>query len=304
MFLLQFLAVICSADADISSQAHSFLASTLFTSFVYTQPTPRSQHSPSEEDDTDRDDEPESIGQIFEINFPALLETLQIFGITDPSSSRFTKQDPYTALPSTTGGAFSSTVLGMGGLCRLSYEAVGSPLEIIMEEAGVRTTCELTTYEPEAYVEDIPFMRSNLHLKIILRSVSLHDALGELASTQSERILFAARDNETFEMSAEGPLGSANVEFNNLGDSKLMETFQLAKRKVKVRYKFGQLKAAARAMAVATKVSMRIDQQGVLSLQFMIEVEGGSVSFVDFRFVPLIKEDGESEHSNDTDDEE
>jgi cell cycle checkpoint protein len=64
-------------------------------------------------------------------------------------------------------------------------------------------------------------------------------------------------------------------------------------------------------MAAANKVSIRGDRQGVLSLQFMIEFDtnghvvtsnstrsqvrdtpGSTVSFVDFRFVPLLDEDG------------
>lgn len=48
-------------------------------------------------------------------------------------------------------------------------------------------------------------------------------------------------------------------------------------------------------MAAATKVSIRGDNQGVLSLQFMIEMEGGQVSFVDFRFVPLVQDGDEDE---------
>lgn len=68
-------------------------------------------------------------------------------------------------------------------------------------------------------------------------------------------------------------------------------------------------------MAAASKVSIRGDRQGVLSLQFMIELGdsgisglsanrgdavstvasagGNSVSFVDFRFVPLLDEEDE-----------
>lgn len=46
-------------------------------------------------------------------------------------------------------------------------------------------------------------------------------------------------------------------------------------------------------MAMATKVSIRGDAQGVLNLQFMIETEGGSVSFVDFNFVAYIQEEGD-----------
>lgn len=64
-------------------------------------------------------------------------------------------------------------------------------------------------------------------------------------------------------------------------------------------------------MAVANKVSIRGDRQGVLSLQFMIELDengsknrssreiastsGGNVTFVDFRFVPLLDENNEGE---------
>ena len=48
-------------------------------------------------------------------------------------------------------------------------------------------------------------------------------------------------------------------------------------------------------MSVATKVSIRADAQGVLSLQFMIEMEGGKVSFVDFRFVPQIEDDEDAD---------
>jgi cell cycle checkpoint protein len=55
------------------------------------------------------------------------------------------------------------------------------------------------------------------------------------------------------------------------------------------------VKAAAEAMRLASKVSFRSDRQGVLSLQFMVEVEGGGVSFIEFRFVPFIREENDSE---------
>ena len=60
-------------------------------------------------------------------------------------------------------------------------------------------------------------------------------------------------------------------------------------------YRFSLVRAAQKAMAAASKVSVRGDGVGVLSLQFMVEVEGGGVSFVDFRFVPFVVEEGEGE---------
>ena len=54
-------------------------------------------------------------------------------------------------------------------------------------------------------------------------------------------------------------------------------------------------------MAVAEKVSIRTDARGVLSLQFMVQLEGGHVTFVDFRFVPYVDEDGDAETEEETD---
>ena len=81
---------------------------------------------------------------------------------------------------------------------------------------------------------------------------------------------------------------------------------------LKASYKFSLIQKAARAMSVATKVSVRVDTQDVLSMQFMIEVDGSGgsgsgdsaarVSFVDFRFVPLVEDDeeGEAEGADET----
>jgi len=62
-------------------------------------------------------------------------------------------------------------------------------------------------------------------------------------------------------------------------------------RRSKDVYRFDLVRHARGAMAVATKVSIRSDQGGVLSLQFMVEWEGRA-SFVDFRFLGV--DDGEA----------
>ena len=59
-------------------------------------------------------------------------------------------------------------------------------------------------------------------------------------------------------------------------------------------------------MATATKVSLRIDEEGVLNLQFLIDVEavggGQGHTFVEFRVVPLVE--GEDAAAGDESDEE
>jgi cell cycle checkpoint protein len=188
----------------------------------------------------------------------------------------------------------------MAGVCRLSYAGIGSPFSIILEESGVTTTCNLNTYQPEG-AEEIPFQRDAMQVKIIMQARWLFDAVSELSSTSPSRLDITAHPGAPYlSLSAAGPLGSASVEFAK--GRELLETFTVAEKWTQS-YKFEMIKAAAEAMRLASKVSVRGDEQGVLSLQFMVEVEGGGVSFVDFRFVPFIRgEEDEDEASSQEDD--
>ncbi|KAI9719442.1 MAG: hypothetical protein M1812_003513 [Candelaria pacifica] len=274
-------------------QGLAFLDKALFTTFSYT-PTVDSLNNDQDVNDNDKP-------PVFQISLPALLETLQIFGVTD-TKDRWSSRDTGVTGSFSHGGpaaAFDNRILDVSGVCRLSYPALGAPLCIILEEKGVTTTCELVTYEPEIQ-DEIPLQRDRLTQKIIMRSSWLYDAITELSSTSPTRLTITASPSAPFfTLSANGDLGSATVEFSN--DPQLLDKFQVQRRTVNT-YKFSLVKSASRAMAIASRVSIRGDEQGVLSLQFMIEVEGGAVSFVDFRFVPYLPELGDDDA--DADDEE
>jgi cell cycle checkpoint protein len=265
-----------------------FLDKALFTTFNYSLPEP-------EEDTLDLPN--------FQISLSALLETLQIFGAADATSMRFSKpdNDGYTSnIRPGRQNAFSNQALGMSGVCRLSYAGMGSPFSIILEESGVTTTCNLNTYEPEN-PEEIPFQRDAMQVKIIMQARWLFDAINELSSTSPSRLDITAFPASPYlSLSAMGHLGSANVEFAK--GRELLETFSVTERWTQS-YKFEMIKAATEAMRLASKVSVRGDEQGVLSLQFMVEIEGGGVSFVDFRFVPFLPEDYDEEDGDSQGDE-
>ncbi|KAL8672481.1 MAG: hypothetical protein Q9168_003052 [Polycauliona sp. 1 TL-2023] len=279
--------VTCTSSSQVGI---AFLEKSLFTSYNYS-PSVGSQTDEEEVDDT----------AVFQISLTVLLETLQIFGVND-IKDRWASRDP--ASGGITGAlgrggrpaAFGNRVLGMTGVCRLSYAAKGEPLCVVLEEAGVTTTCEMVTYEPENQ-EEIPLQRDALTMKIIMRSNWLHDAVNELSSTSPSRLTIAASPSAPYlVLSSNGPLGSAAVEFSR--DAQLLETFQVPKRTSNT-YKHSLIKTATRAMSNASKVSIRGDEQGVLSLQFMIEIEGIGISFVEFRFVPFLPEDGEDDSGSD-----
>lgn len=194
---------------------------------------------------------------------------------------------------------------------------------------------------------DIPLQRDAIIMKIIMRSSWLHNAVNELDATNPTILTIAASSKNTPFLTLSGsggPFSESSVRFSADKDSSsveneanyktlqhndggggslqrsrlaptVTETFQVNPPSsmgsvVKENYRFALIRKASRAMAAASKVSIRGDIQGVLSLQFMIELGGGSdfdagnaragagrhVSFVDFRFVPLV---GDDEHADD-----
>ncbi|CAD6501479.1 BgTH12-01731 [Blumeria graminis f. sp. triticale] len=255
-----------------------FLDRALFTSYSYLHPECESNS-----------EVPEETSELpnFQISLPALLETLQMFGVADQFSSRFSKSDNEYKSNIRPGrpNAFSIQSLGMPAICRLSYEKHGSPLNIVIEESNIVTTCHLNTYQPE-FSDEIPFQRDAILIKIIMQARWLFDAISEISSTSPTQLEIKASPASPYlSFSATGDIGSASVEFSNGRD--LLETYVVSDYWSQS-YNFEMIKSATEAMKLASKVSIRGDEQGVLSLQFMVEVEGSGISYIDFRFIPLI----------------
>jgi len=238
----------------------------------------------------------------FQISLPALLETLQIFGVVD-AAARQAKADAdhnRSNIRNYRPDAFSNQALGMPGTCTLSYNREGDPFSVILEESGVKTTGNLVTYLPEA-VEEIPFDKGDIAFKVITQAKYLLDALVEMAPTSPTRLTIRATRNEPYlRLSSSGPHGSSSVDFSKGRD--LLETLGVREKWVQS-FKFDMVKSASEAMRIATKVSIRGDGQGVLSLQFIVETEGSEKpQFLHFTFVPYVtteEDDDESEGEED-----
>lgn len=327
-------------------QGLAFLDKALFTSYTFNQPTETTHESGNNDDSSEITYYPH-----FVISLSALLETLKIFGINDSPGSGSNKAVSVQPSNSTASSAFTTPALLLDRSCTLQYFQHGTPLSIILTEAGVKTICELNTYEPNGGEVDIPLQRDAIIMKIIMRSAWLHNAISELDATNPNVLKVSASTTKApfFALSGSGgPFSESVVEFSidqqqqqqqitqngahqpqtlnkvlaDDGTSRtrarraqlaptVTETFLVSPpssmgSRIVQDYRFPLIRKAARAMAVANKVSIRGDRQGVLSLQFMIELDGngpnnkpsrettggssGTVTFVDFRFVPLLDE--------------
>ena len=274
------------------------------------------------------DDEDASSLPPFEISMPALLETLQIFGLSENSY-----KSSGGGFSSSATNAFTTPALALAGSCRLTYAETGAPLSFTIAEGPVTTTAELSTYALAAVYEDdsaIPLDRTSLCLKTIMPSSFLSDAIAELSGTNPDVLLLNVSGRSAPYLSLEGlggSLGDAVVEYlseskepgssRNRKQPSVTETFVVTPTpdthgRIKTRYKFDLIKKAGRAMQLATKVSVRQDGGGVLSLQFLVDSvqtsfgsgiqapQGGSNPlFIEFRLLPLVDEESEVEMTED-----
>ncbi|KIJ43981.1 hypothetical protein M422DRAFT_779511 [Sphaerobolus stellatus SS14] len=181
---------------------------------------------------------------------------------------------------------------------RLSYAGTGHPLVLILAEeaTGPKTTCEIQTSENESPV-DVPFDDSRKVIKIILKSSWLRDALEEIDSTCDKITFIGIPPAETlpgssaakgsikpiFRLRAEGTFGSSQMDYPN--DKDVLETYECAEA-VKFTYRVSNIASALRALQSSIRTSLRIDDEGLLSLQFMMAV-GGAGAFIELRCQPL-----------------
>ncbi|KAF3925224.1 hypothetical protein ABW20_dc0104285 [Dactylellina cionopaga] len=295
-----------SVEDSHSMQANVCLTPDLFSSYNYTpsaaiQPNEETGAPPSSAERFNL--EAEDDGVRFQISLSALLECLQIFGADKErqfGSGIQGRDGMQFGRPAAT-SLFDQNSLRLPGTCRLVYHGPGYPLSIILEEAGVTTTCHLTTFVTSATYDLIPFERSTMTHKIILKAAWLHDALSELDTLSPETLTYSTSPSKPhFSLTATGILSKATVDFSN--NKNVMETFNVNVENCN-RYKFGLVRKAMKAMSVASKVSLRGDEPGVLSMQYLIEMpdKGAAPTFIDFRFLPLTAEDSDDEQENDRD---
>ncbi|XP_042681563.1 cell cycle checkpoint protein RAD1 [Centrocercus urophasianus] len=193
---------------------------------------------------------------VFRINLAVLLDCLTIFGAS--------------SLPGT------STAL------RMCYRGYGNPLMLFLEEGGVVTVCRINTQEPEDLL-DFNFCSTNVINKIILQSEGLREAFSELDMTSEVLQITMSPDKPYFRLSTFGNAGNAHLDYPK--DSDLMEAFHCNQTQTN-RYKISLLKPSTKALALSCKVSIRTDNRGFLSLQYMIRNEDGQICFVEYYCCP------------------
>ncbi|KAI0084004.1 Rad1-domain-containing protein [Irpex rosettiformis] len=308
----------------------AYIFADIFDEYTYNPPS--QQQLPSQSQSADSERENEELNAAFDINLSVLLECLNILGTAGPTTTNLKTNDKahrFHGLGQGDGGndnepgpskrngrkddkdvagnARLDQYFGGGGKktgMRLSYAGAGYPLTLLIaEEAdGPTATCEITTFDPEPRLE-LPFDAEQTALRIILKSSWLRDALSELEPS-CEKVTIVGNppppegrvprtSTPRLRLKAVGNWGSTEMDYPN--DREVLEACDCPVA-VSFSYKHSHLQKAARALQTSTKTSLRIDQDGLLSLQFLMPSPrarpGKSANaFVEFRCMALEGDD-------------
>ncbi|GAA5858210.1 hypothetical protein JCM8547_005692 [Rhodosporidiobolus lusitaniae] len=330
-------------------QAHAYMTSDSFSSYqlslspsdpaAISDEPPRSRSpSPSADDDEQgQERRNEALYCHTSISLSTLLECLNIFGnaglVAAPSSSssrfkrdRSVREDTFADDGGGYGGGGRRRQGGGGDhypqeeeragpkektSLRISYKGLGEPLVLLLEESGIVTRCELTTYEPDGLL-DLAFPNDERVVRLIMKSEWLRDALLELPpSSEKLSISFAPphlvsrargggqagryrregtemdvddRQEEEeevplFRLESTGTLGSTEMDYSD--DRDVLEVFE-CDQPVRNTYRFSHIQLTKSALGASTKTSIRTAPSGLVSFQFMVPlgsqkpVRGGS----------------------------
>lgn len=101
-------------------------------------------------------------------------------------------------------------------------------------------------------------------------------------------------DEPHFRLSTTGPSGSCQVDYPK--DSEVFESFDCTETQIYT-YKLSHMLPAVKALSLSRKAQLRINKEGILSLQHMIEAAEGANKkhcFVDFFILPKEEDDDDT----------
>ncbi|KAJ3507089.1 hypothetical protein NMY22_g17042 [Coprinellus aureogranulatus] len=134
--------------------------------------------------------------------------------------------------------------------------------------------------------------------RIILKSSWLRDAISEIDPSCEKLTFIATPPNDTrrrtgdtpprLRIQADGAFGTTEIDYPN--DKEVLETFDCA-QKFAFSYRYSHIIKTLRALSSSTKTSMRVNEEGLLAMQFLMPKPGSNSivpdGFVEFRCLAL-----------------
>ncbi|TPX33724.1 hypothetical protein SmJEL517_g03409 [Synchytrium microbalum] len=247
------------------AQAHAYLKSRLFDEYHYTP----------DQDET---------RTIFALDLEDMIECLTIFGGSSLVPFATNKDGSTTGVGAGSGGGNAlygnrvkeNNVTSL----RMSFKRSREELTLMLEDGGVLTVCRLPTSDAESNLEmDQEFRNQPLVSKVIVASEWLKNSFHETDRTAEYVSLLISPDAPYFRISAMSAPGETQMDYPKTSD--VIEAFQSDATQL-FKYKYQMLEPSFKALASSTKTALKINQIGLLHMQFLIPTSETDTCFVEY----------------------
>ncbi|KAJ6242764.1 cell cycle checkpoint protein rad1 [Anaeramoeba flamelloides] len=182
-------------------------------------------------------------------------------------------------------------------VAQLIYPNQTGAFEIDLEDGGVVTWCSLAVNSiDDNYVQpqdEMKFDASSVTNTIVMDSMGLKVALGELDWACRTIGVFMFQQPSMLSMQTIGQNGICRIDCPS--DSEAVERLDSSQDQ-SCSYLSSLLRSCVKALQYSTKVSIRMNMEGMLSVQLMIKNRQNIQSFVEFLINP--EEEGEDEEDD------
>jgi cell cycle checkpoint protein len=277
--------------------AHAYLEQSHFIQYEF-HPPPLSVAAESIAVKTNCPDDPAAEDEnlvSFALNGKQLLECLQIFGKVSADVNETPQPDLTVSSRITPQGRQFGSARSIES--ELSYEELGDRLQLILTDRqdSAITTCRFATFEPVRQ-QEADFMACPAVCKLIMKSGWLQDTLNEFSSHTETITIHVSPTKPYLALSASDYSGKTDVEYSN--DTNVIEYFTCV-RPFGNTYRFSLFSPVLKALGISLKTSIRVNDVGLLSMQFMIpsgdihshppsSMANSRVSFVEYLISPNI----------------
>lgn len=171
----------------------------------------------------------------------------------------------------------------------ISLESDLSRLLVSRKDGSIDTECSILTYEVEGYCDLAGLYRSTPTVnRVIMQSKALRDSLNEFEKSVPTLTLELSANDPNLRLAANSVSGQVELDFSS--SSSVLESFQCGSYQ-KVSFSFAAMMAMMRALIASTKVNMRTNDEGILSVQCMVPITSSENCFAEFVILPLVEEE-------------
>jgi len=172
-------------------------------------------------------------------------------------------------------------VFGLQAHLQITYASVGSALSLLLEEDGVVTQFEISTLEKTSEI-DFDFRAAPVSSRMAIKSQFLKNSFAELDVPGASEVTVTMSSRAPFlQMSTKGSSSSCQVDFPMDKDADVFSEFECKEECVQ-RYALSLIRPCMKALMKSSATNLKMNREGMLSMQHMIPVDDGQSNWVEF----------------------